>query len=271
MRQLKGKRVLITGGAQGIGLALARGFGSSGARIILADLRGNLLDGAAKELRSGGIGVSTCLVDVTVPEAIAAARDRIHADGGPVDVLVNNAGVVFGGPFTEVPLDRHLMTLRVNTMGLVAMTHAFLPDLVSQPEGHLVNISSASGYISLPFGSTYASSKWSVIGFSDSIRRELEMLGHRHVHVTTVCPSYVSTGLFDGVRPPLFAPLLTPEKLAAQTLRAVRRNRKFLLTPWLVKLAPPLVAVLPTWLADRIAWGLRVSTSMVHWHGRESK
>ena len=150
----------------------------------------------------------------------------------------------------------------------VAMTHAFLPDLISRSEAHLVNIASASGFVPLPYGSTYATSKWAMIGFSESVRRELEMLGHRHVRVTTVCASYVSTGLFDGVRPPLFAPMLTPDRLTAKVLRALKRNRTCLLTPWLVKLAPPLVALFPTWLSDRIARSLRVSTDMENWHGR---
>ncbi len=268
MRDLKDKRVLITGSARGIGLSLARRFGAEGAQVILTDMKADLLEAAAEDLRSTGAKVYPHVLDVTDTAAIGDVRERIHDEGGPIDVLVNNAGVVFGGPFLGVPFEKHALTLRINTLGPVAMTHAFLGDLVSRSEAHLVNIASASGFVPLPYGSTYATSKWAMIGFSESIRRELEMLGHRHVRVTTVCPSYVSTGLFDGVRPPLLAPLLTPDRLTEKVIRAVKRNRVFLLTPWLVKLAPPLVALLPTWLSDRIAWSLRVSTGMEHWHGR---
>ena len=133
-----------------------------------------------------------------------------------MDVLVNNAGIVHGGPFLDVPVERHLATYRVNVLGLVAVTHAFLPDLIASADSHLVNIASASGYIGLPHGSTYASSKWAVIGFSESLLLELELHGHRHVHVTTVCPSYVTTGLFDGARAARTTSLLSPERLAAQ-------------------------------------------------------
>ena len=95
----------------------------------------------------------------------------MHRDGGPIDVLVNNAGLVFGGAFLDVPLERHLTTYRVNTLGLVAMTHAFLPDLMAGRDGHVVNVASASGFIGLPFGATYASSKWAVLGFSELLER----------------------------------------------------------------------------------------------------
>jgi all-trans-retinol dehydrogenase (NAD+) len=176
--------------------------------------------------------------------------------------------VVHGGPFIDVPLERHIQTYGVNTLGLVAMTHAFLPDLIASSEGHLVNISSASGFIGLPFGATYASSKWSVIGFSESLRLELDTLGHRHVGVTTVCPSYVSTGLFDGARPPLTTRFVTPEKIAALTVAAIKSNRAFVLTPWLVKLTPLLKGILPRRLFDMVTGLLGATGGMQDWKGR---
>ena len=89
--------------------------------------------------------------------------------------------------------------------------------------------------------------------------------------MTTVCPSYVDTGLFDGARPPFTTRMLTPERLAAQVLRAVRRDRLFLLTPWLVRVTPPLRALLPTRLFDRMARTLGATTSMLHWHGHRNE
>ena len=116
------------------------------------------------------------------------SRERINADGGPIEVLVNNAGTVFGGYFLDVPLDRHLTTLAVNLLGVVIVTHAFLPDLIDRPDAHLVNIASVAALRRRVRGSTYASSKWGVIGFSESIELELREQGNAHVHVTTVCP-----------------------------------------------------------------------------------
>jgi short-subunit dehydrogenase len=268
MRDLRDKRVLITGGAAGIGRSLADRFASRGARLVLGDVNATALDGAVAALRQRGATASGYVLDVTDAAAIGTVRQRILDEQGPIDILVNNAGIVFGGPFVEVPLEKHLATFRVNVFGVVAMTHAFLPDLISRPEGHLVNMASASGLIGLPYGSTYASSKWAVIGFSESIRLELAMLGHRRVGVTTVCPSYVSTGLFEGARPPKTTSLLTADQLAAKVIRGVERNRAFVLTPWLVKVTPMLKGVLPGRVFDVVAWQFGATSGMSHWKGR---
>jgi short-subunit dehydrogenase len=270
VQTLRGKRVLITGAASGIGKAIAQRFARDSAELVLVDLNQPLLDGTVSEIASGGTTVRGYRLDVTDTAGILALRDQIHRDAGPVDVLVNNAGLVFGGPFLEVPLEKHLLTFRVNTLGLVALTHAFLPDLIARPDAHVVNTASASGYIGLPYGSTYASSKWAVIGFSESLVLELEMLGHRHVHVTTLCPSYVSTGLFEGARAPFTTTLLTPDRVADLTARAVLANRKFVLTPWLVKVTPMLKGLLPFSLFYVVASALGVNTSMTHWKGRSA-
>lgn len=269
MDTLTGKRVLVTGGGAGIGKSLAAAFAARGAELLLADLNEAALATAAAELSRAGARVRTYRLDVTDGPGILAVRDQIHRDGGPIDVLVNNAGLVFGGAFLDVPMERHLTTYRVNTLGVVAVTHAFLPDLIGRPDAHLLNVASASGYIGLPFGATYASSKWAVIGFSESVGLELELLGHQHVHVTTLCPSYVSTGLFDGVRPPFATRLLTADRLAAKTVAAVLANRPVVRLPWLVKVTPFLKGTSPFRIFYRVAAVLGVNTSMLHWRGHK--
>jgi short-subunit dehydrogenase len=268
VQTLRGKRVLITGGASGIGKAIAQRFAREGAELVLVDLNEPLLQETAREIAGTGVKVATYKLDVTDNAGILALRDRVNKDGGPIDVLVNNAGLVFGGPFLDVPLDKHFLTYKVNTLGMVAMTHAFLADLVGRPDAHVVNIASASGYIGLPNGTTYASSKWAAIGFSESLMLEMDLLGHRHVHVTAVCPSYVSTGLFDGAKAPLLTSLLTPDKVANLTARAVLGNKRFVRTPWLVAITPLLKGVLPFPLFNLSCSILGVNKSMVHWKGR---
>jgi all-trans-retinol dehydrogenase (NAD+) len=268
MRDLTGKRVLITGGASGIGRALAARFAAERAHLVLLDRDARALERAVAELRAGGATVQGHVVDVTDDDSVLRARDAVRAEGGPIDVLVNNAGVVFGGPFLEVPLERHLATYRVNVLGTVAMTHAFLPDLIGRPEAHLVQVASASGFVGVPFGATYASSKWAAIGFAESLRLELAELGHRHVHVTTVCPSYVSTGLFAGARAPLLSRMITAERVATEVLRAVRSDRAFVRTPWLVEVTPFLRGVLPLRIFDAATKLLGVTSSMAEWRGR---
>lgn len=268
VKTLRDKRVLVTGGASGIGRAIAARMAADGAILELADRDEKALADAAETLRRSGARVRTHVVDVTDTAQIAALRDAVHAGGGPLDVLVNNAGLVFGGAFQGVPLERHMTTYRVNVLGLVAMTHAFLPDLVASGDGHVVNVASASAFIGLPYGATYASSKWAVLGFSESLMLELELEGHGHVHVTAVCPSYVATGLFDGVRPPFGTRLLTPERVAERTVAAVLANRPRVSMPWLAQLTPILKGLTPLRLFYRFAARLGVNTSMMQWRGR---
>lgn len=269
MSKLDGKRVLITGGAQGIGLEMAIKFAGRGSDIVIADLNEAKLPEAKAKIEALGVAAWGFPVDVTKPASIASLKAQIAAEVGPIDVLVNNAGIVFGGPFTETPLDRHLKTYEVNTLGVVAMTHAFLPGLIERPEAHLVNISSASGFIGLPYGSTYASSKWAVIGFSESIRAELKVLGHEHVHVTIVCPSFIGTGMFEGAEAPKATNILEPDFIAEKVVLAVERNRIHVLEPWMVKITPLLRELLPTALYDRISHLFGADTSMAQWTGHD--
>ena len=267
MKSLNGKRVLITGGAQGIGFAIARELAGAGARIVLTDLDPARLSEAGERLDDLCPDCLLYQLDVTDHAGVADLRDEVVGELGGLELLVNNAGIVQGGEFLEVPLDKHLKTFEVNTDAVVAVTHTFLGDLIASEGAHLINIASASGFIGLPWGSTYAASKWAVIGFTESIRLELKRLGHEHVGVTSVCPSYVSTGMFEGVRQPLLTPFLTPEKLAKKVLQAVRRNEPFVLEPALVKIMPLLKASLPTGASDAILDAVGASTSMKSWRG----
>lgn len=268
MRDLTGKRVLVTGGASGIGRKLAERFAAAGAEILIADIQEQAGRLVAASLVDRGFRAAAYSVDVTDPHAVAAMRERIHQDGGPIDVLVNNAGIVFGGAFLDVPLERHLKTYQVNILGLTVVTYGFLRDLLTRPEAHLVNVASASGFIGLPDGSSYAASKWAVIGFSESIRLELNLHGHGNVHTTLVCPGYVATGLFDGARAVRATRIVDPDRLAQLVVRAVRRNRRYVLTPWIVKITPFLRGVLPLPIFDRAAAALGVTSGMVGWRGR---
>lgn len=266
MRDLKDKRVFITGAGRGLGREISLAFAAAGAEVIATDRAAERAEQTVAAVRQAGGRAVGYPLDITDNEMIADVRRRVLAEHGPLDVLVNNAGIVHGGTFLDVPLDNHLATFRVNLLGPMAVTHAFLPDLIARPQSHLVNIASASGLIAMPYETTYCSSKWGVIGFSESIREELRLLGHRHVGVTVVCPSYIDTGMAAGVRLPLFSKLLRSEKVARLIVRAVRRRRELVLTPWLVKITPFSRGVLPpSWFRRACDW-LGVSTSMTTWH-----
>jgi all-trans-retinol dehydrogenase (NAD+) len=268
MRNLAKTRVLVTGGGSGIGRSLARRFATEGADVHLGDLNLAAARGVAEAITAAGGSARAWEMDVTDPAAVASVRRRILDESGPIDVLVNNAGAFHGGAFLDVPLDDHVATFQVNALAVVGVTYAFLPDLLARPEAHIVNIASAAGFTGLPFGSTYAASKWAVIGFSESIRLELLEQGCRHVGVTTVCPAYVGTGMFEGARALRLTRMLTPERVADLTVRAVRANRDMVMTPWVVALGPAFTGILPRRLVDRISRLFGAPTSLAAWKGR---
>lgn len=267
MKQFHNKTVLVTGAAGGIGRLMALGFAKRGSNIIAVDLN---LDGAKKiagEVEALGRKAWAYALDVSDVEAVHQLRKQIKAEVGPIDALVNNAGVVFGGAFEAVPLEKHLLTYHVNTTGLVAVTHAFFEDLLQSEDGHLINIASASGFIGLPYGSTYASSKWAVVGFSESIRLELQERRIDNLHVTTVCPSYIATGMFNGVKAPKLLPFLQPDEIVAKIMEGVENDDIFVKEPFMVKGVELLRGVLPRKVWDTTAKVIGISTSMTNWSG----
>jgi len=265
------RRVLITGGARGIGKEIGRAFGAAGWEVVLTDIDAEALEEARAELAAEGMTAYGYRMDVTDPASIESARAALLEEVGRVTAIVNNAGIVYGGPFLDVPLEKHHLTYRINVEGTVNVTHAFMSQVLDSPKGHLVFLASASGFIGLPNGSTYASSKWAAIGFAESIRAELRQQGVKHVHVTTVCPSYVDTGLFEGAEAPATTRMLQPAELAAQILEAVEKEQVWLLTPATVKLTPMIRNLLPTPLADAIGSALGVDRSMEHWSGHDGE
>jgi len=267
MKNLNQKRVLITGSGQGLGLIMAQILASEGAEIIIADIDQQRIDKAVEQIRVGRHQAFGYQMDVTDPKSVQRARNQIHAERGPIDILINNAGVVKGGLFLDVPLEDHQMTFQVNTWGPVNVTHCFLPDLISRPEGQLVNIASAAGLIALPWGTTYASSKWASLGFSESIREELRLTGADHVKVTSVCPSYIQTGMFSGVKAPLFLPVLKPNKVARMVLKAIKREKEMVMAPWLVSLLPLGKGTMHRAVFRKMCEWLGVTYSMKSWLG----
>jgi short-subunit dehydrogenase len=262
--KLSGKRTLITGGGHGLGLALVREFDRAGAEVIVADRDATRVERATAELAGRGAGY---VMDVTVPVQVLDVRNRINAERGPIDLLINNAGVVYGGEFQNVPLELHLTTVAVNLAGLLTVTHAFLPDLIARPESRLVNIASASALLALPLAASYAASKWGVLGFSDSLREELTRAGHGHVGVTAICPSYIATGLFEGARPARLTSMLDPDSVARAVRRAVQRDRNFVMLPRSAAILHAVIRSLPRGLQTCICRWLGVSDSMAGWRG----
>lgn len=261
MKNVAGATVLVTGAAMGMGRLFAERAVAEGAgAVVLVDVNAEALADTAAELSGRGTRVLTEEVDVRRLPAIRAAARRIHAEVGPVDVLVNNAGVVRGNDyFWETSPADTKFTLEVNTLAPMQMAHVFLPEMIAPgPDGELrecrlVNIASAAGLTSNPRMAAYAASKWAVVGWSDSVRLELEQAGHHHVKVTTVCPYYVKTGMFDGARSAPLLPLLEPDDVVDQTWSAMLRGQALLVMPRTVMISEVAKGVLPIGVRDFVA------------------
>jgi len=267
MTDIRKKTVLITGGARGIGhLVAARCLERGAGRMILWDIDEAALDGAVQAFREQGHDVEGYVVDLADPAQIAeVAREIIQS--GSVHILVNNAGVVVGKTLVEHTPDDIENSIRINVLGVMHVTRAFLPAMILRGKGHIVNMASASGYIPVPRLATYAASKWACLGFSESLRVELKP--YPDLHVSTICPSYTKTGMFEGVRAPMLAPLLEPGYVAERIVRAIEGNRHVLPMPWIVRIVPVLYHALPTPLFDLVCGRLfGIYRSMDRFTGR---
>ena len=265
--------VLITGAARGMGELYARRAVAARARAVaLWDIDEDAATALAADLSRSGVDVRAYRVDVSQREDIAIGIERVRADLGAPDVVINNAGIVRGTPFWEHDPQRDIeATMRINTLAAMWLTREVLPAMIADPTRptRILNIASAAGTLANPHMSVYAASKWAMIGWGESVRLELEAHGHRHIRVTTFCPSYVSTGMFEGARGPLLTPILTPRSATAAAWNGMLRGTPVVMRPWTVKLSMALRGVLPTSTWDFLARNVfKVYSSMDEFTGR---
>lgn len=268
MSSIANSTVLITGGASGIGKIMARLCGEAGAaRILIWDRDRPKTEETVAEFRAAGHDAHAWITDVSDVQAIrAAAREVLDRFGG-IDILVNNAGIIVGGTFSTNAHEDIRRTLDINTAALMHIALEFLPGMIERKRGHIVNIASAAGMIAVPKMSVYVASKHAVVGWSESLRLELEAVS-RHLHVTTVTPSYISTGMFEGVRSPVIR-LLKPEVAARRIIRGIQRNRIFVRMPRIVYFLPFLAGLLPRrWMDVIVGKWFGFHRSMDHFKGK---
>jgi short-subunit dehydrogenase len=254
-----GSRFLITGAAMGMGRLYAERAVAEGAEtVILWDINKEALTETTKALRVHADNtqeIVPMLVDIGERGAIEKASAKVIADHGGVDVIINNAGVVRGTYFWEHENERDTeFIMKINALAPMFITHEFLRGMIDgKRPSRIVNIASAAGTLSNPKMSVYASSKWALIGWSDSVRLELKQQGFDNVKVTTVCPSYISTGMFEGVKGPLMTPIMQPEYVVNRVWNSMRSGKPMLMLPWTVHLSKVLKGILPQSWFDAIA------------------
>lgn len=224
--KFRNANVLITGGASGIGRIMGRMALEKGAsNLIIWDINPINIESTKKEL--GKLGkVWGYIVDVSDNKKVNETYVRTVNECGDIDILINNAGIITSNKtFDNQTEDEIVRTMKINTIAPMFVARAVLPGMLKRNRGHICTIASAGGMLSNPKMSVYAASKWGVIGWSDSVRIELQDM-KSNVHVTTIAPYYINTGMFDGVKSRII-PILKPEYVSRKVIRAIERNKIF--------------------------------------------
>jgi NAD(P)-dependent dehydrogenase (short-subunit alcohol dehydrogenase family) len=273
LRVFQGAVAVLTGGASGIGRALAEALVRRGATVVLADRQIDLAREVAAGIRSGGGQATATEVDVRDFAAMQQLVQATCAEHGRIDYLFNNAGIGIGGPVREYQIEDWHQVLDVNLQGVVNGVQAAYPVMLRQGFGHIVNTASMAGLMPAPGAVSYAASKWAVVGLSTSLRIEAAAAG---VRVSVLCPGVIRTPILEGGKyGKLLLPIapelqrqywerlrpMAPERFAQQVLRAVRKNQPIIIVPswwkiiwWINRLSPSLGLFLSRRLHE---WGMR--------------
>ena len=198
MRDVAGKTAFITGGASGMGLAMARSFAKAGMKVVIADIEQAARDAAQAEFESSNAEFLVLPLDVTDRDAMQEAADATEERFGKVHVVCNNAGVAVGGPIDQMAYNDWDWVNKVNLDGVVNGIQTFTERMKAHGEGgHFVNTASMAGHISIPGLSVYTGTKFAVVGISETMRADL--LPH-NIGVSVLCPGLVNTNIFDSGR-----------------------------------------------------------------------
>jgi len=232
------KRAFITGAGSGLGLAFAKELACNGWTIALTDLHQHLLDEAATIVRSSGGKPFTYKFDVTNYEAFQKAINSFVKSTGGIDLGINNAGVGCAGFIDEQPIEIFRKVIDINLMGVVNGCHLFVPTMVQQKSGHILNVASAAAFAAAPRMAAYNISKAGVLALSETLRAELDGKG---ILVSVLTPTYIRSNLGrdclgspeDTLRAQMIVEEshLTPEQVACETLQKVQDKQLYIVLP----------------------------------------
>lgn len=245
-RPVAGSVIAVTGGARGIGRAIARRLADAGARVAVGDLDGAGARRTADELGDGVVGLG---LDVASTESFTRFLEAVERELGPVDVLVNNAGVMWVGSFGEEPETTMARQVEVNLLGVMRGVRIVAPAMRARGRGHIVTIASAASVLTTPGEATYAATKHGVLGYLKAVREELHRSG---VDITVVMPAVVETDLAAGTATGV-ARLLQPDDVARAVADAIRRPRFEVSIPAYVQPLNRVIALLPAAVRDAAA------------------
>ncbi len=257
--------MLVTGGGSGIGRRMALEAARRGAAVIIWDLDADAAARTCEQIESRGGSASAQAVDVSDEAAVdAAARSA-----GAVDVLINNAGIVSGSMLLDASSAGIRRTFDVNVLALYWTTRAVLPGMIERDRGTIVNIASAAGLVGVARQTDYSASKFAAVGFTESLRAELRATQNRTVSTMLVCPYYIDTGMFDGVKTrfPRLLPILKEADVARAVIDGIEAGREQYIAPPLARFVPAL-RLLPVRAFDRTMDFFGINRTMDGFVGR---
>lgn len=273
LETVAGKRVLVTGAAMGLGKLFAEKAVAEGAdAVVLWDVNEIALRDTAAQLTAAGGKVHQYVVDVSSPDSIRESAEAVRKEVGGIDILVNNAGIVRGNTYfwetaNRADIDK---TMAINSLAPMYIALEFLPGMVAGAgQARVLNIASSAGLVANPRMAVYAASKWAALGWSDSVRLELEQAGHDHVKFTTVCPTYINTGMFDGAKGILFTPMLEQNDVVDTSWAEMKKGGALVVLPWTSRMNRALTGLLPIKVRDFYLNAVGVYHSMDQFTGRK--
>jgi len=246
-RSLAGKVVAITGGARGIGRATAAALIAQGAKVAIGDIEVSLAEQTAQELGAGTVGLP---LDVTDRASFETFLREVEDRLGPLDVLINNAGIMPIGPFVEESDATAKTMVDINLNGVIIGSKLALQRFLARGQGHVVNIASAAGKAGFPSGATYSATKHAVVGLSESIRAEVH---ETDIGVSVVMPVVVHTELGSGLPETRSFKAVEPEDVANAIVDALQFDRYEVYVPKSTKTLFRLKAVVPARVMEAIA------------------
>ncbi|CAH1772981.1 unnamed protein product [Owenia fusiformis] len=235
-KSVKGEIILITGGGSGIGRLLAQRLAKLGATIVIWDINKEGNEETARLITENGGKAHAYICDISNNSEISVCSETVKREVGCVSMLINNAGIVSGKKFIDTTEKDIVKTFEVNTFAHVWTAKAFLPDMIKNQHGHIVNIVSSAGYIGVNSLSDYCASKFASVGLTECLDLELHFAGHDYINTTLVCPYYIDTGMFAGcqTRFPWLLPILNPDYAADRITQAILTNQKQLCIPRII-------------------------------------
>lgn len=272
-KDVKGQVVLITGAGSGLGRLMSVRFALLGCKLVLWDIDENGNKETANLVRSVGASVTTYKVDLSKREEIYETAAKVKDEVGDVDILINNAGIVTGKKFMDSPDALIEKTMAVNINAHFWTIKSFLPAMISKNKGHVVSIASSGGLFGVSGLSDYCASKFAAVGFDESLRNELSKEGKTGVKTTCVCPFYINTGMFTGVKSrfPALLPILSQEDVVDRIVGAVLTDQEMLLIPRAVYYFLYMKGLFPVRVQETISHMFGVHDAMDEFIGRSKQ